>query len=100
MKPVNSAPPDLPATHRLWALATEPGRLVCLNFSPRLCVDKRVIPLSRCLGNRGNPLKPDTCAAEDRLADPRMCVIYRYLRVERIRPCTSNLEDTCNPLSI
>ena len=61
-----------------------------LNFSPRLCVEKRVIPPSRYSGNRANPLKPDTRAAEDRQADPRLCLIYS----------TSDLEDTWNALSI
>ena len=64
-----------------------------------------MIPPPRRSGNRCNPLKPDV--AEDRRADPGMCH-YRYLPGSEfghafapdLNDSITDLEDTCNPLSI
>jgi hypothetical protein len=92
MKPVDA--------RRAWAVATEPSGFVCLNFSPRVCVEQRVNSPSRCSGNRRNPLKPDTCAAEDRPAAPGYASFTVTYQRAKFGHSTINLEDAWNPLSI
>jgi hypothetical protein len=97
MKAVNSAPPDLSLNASTLGSRYGAGQICLLNFYPRLYVDKRVIPLSRRSGSRGNPLKPDSRAAEDRQGRPSDVRHLQVLTTSEFGHFTSDLEDTCNP---